>query len=56
MSWDAAEVNDGFNRFGLWLKESCGRLALVGHNVRASNVRHFLELRKKVVFRGFAFR
>ena len=28
---DTVEVNAGFNRFGLWLKEFCSRVALVGH-------------------------
>ena len=44
---DAVEVNVGLNRFGLWLKELCGRVVLVGHNVRAFDVKHFWNNVKK---------
>ena len=39
---DAVEVNIGLNKFGLWLKDLCGRIVLVGsHNVRPFGVNHF---------------
>ena len=51
---DAVEMNVGLNRFGLWLKEFCGRLVLVGHNVWAFDVNHFWINFKKPAFGGFA--
>ena len=44
---DAVEVNVGLNRFGLWLKELSGRVVLVGHNVRAFDVKQFWNNVKK---------
>ena len=41
--FDAVEVKVGLNRFGLWLKELCGRVVLVGHNVWVFDVKHFLN-------------
>ena len=37
----------GWNRFGLWLKELCGRVVLVDHNVRAYDVKRFWNNAKK---------
>ena len=44
---DAVEVNVGLNRFGLWLKELCIMVVLVGHNVRAFDMKHFWNNVKK---------
>ena len=44
---DAVEVNADLNSFGLWLKELCGRVVLVAHNVRAFDVKHFSNNLKK---------
>ena len=44
---DAVEVNVGLIKFGLWLKELCSRVVLVGHNVQAFNVKHFWNTVKK---------
>ena len=38
---DAVEVNVGLNKFGLWLKELCGRVVLGGRNVWAFDVKNF---------------
>ena len=48
---DAVEVNMGLNRFGLWLKELCGRVVLVGHNVRAFDVKRFWNNVKNGIWR-----
>ena len=48
---DAVEVNVGLNRFGLWLKELCGRVVLVGHNVRAFDVKRFWNNVKNGIWR-----
>ena len=50
---DAAEVNMGLNRFGLWLQKLCGRVVLVGHNVQAFDVNYFWNNVKTMVFGGF---
>ena len=44
---DAVEVNADLNSFGLRLKELCGRVVLVAHNVRAFDVKHFSNNLKK---------
>ena len=38
---DAVAVNMGLNRIVLWLREICGSVVMVGHNVRAFDVKHF---------------
>ena len=37
----AVKVNVDLNRFGLWLKDLCGRVVLVRHYVWAFDVNHF---------------
>ena len=37
----------GLNRFGLWLKELCASVVLVGHNVQAFDVKNFWNNVKK---------
>ena len=51
---DAVEVNVGLNRFRLWLKELCGRVVLVGHNVRAFDVKQFWNNFKKWHFQDLS--
>ena len=45
------DLKVGLNRFELWLKELCGRVVLLGHNVLAFDVKHFWNNIKNNIWR-----
>ena len=57
---DATEASMGLNKFKLWLKELCGKVVLVVHNVWAFDVKSFWSNVKKwnlkYFFRSFVDR